>query len=594
VPPGDQRDPSRLEDPRRSSRGRSPAASGQYRLIVSITIAVLALPILVDLVVSGRKRVFAYLAADSFYYLQVARNVVHHGSVSFDGRHATNGFQPLWQGVLSAAQGGASLLGVGPTGMLYASLLIGLGVLVGAVVLLASAFRAGYGHLTPVFVIVPLGFYAVLFAPIWIYSGALRSSGINPFEGPMPLYGTLWSYVNGMETPLVVAAFALLAWAFTKRPVSAPRSGLVTGVALSLLVLARLDLVFVAIGVLGTLGACAWIRRDRAVFRLAATAGVVVTVVLVAYVIVNRLYAGSWLPVSGTVKTTFPNPTLGNWQDLRSLLEHPTFLGPERWYRQFPTIVGALIAAAFLGTSRLPTLLRSRLESPLDRYRLLLSGTATGVIALSAYDFFFVANYNQGHWYYPVTTLFVSLAILDWLAKFRTPSVLVITTCVIVTLVAFVTLGRRADYHVRMADFYFRGAPLLTASYHGNVPNLLEVDDGIDLYALNAEGMSGVGLTLDQQGVQAYRADRLLQLAVQRGFGDIVSLDYLNATGLTDQTSSSALRARMEQLLTRPGHSAPNLSGYDFSVERRLPPGVLATQWPGTDGSYVVIRVRSR
>ena len=559
---------------------------------MSITIAVLALPVLVDLIVSGRKRVFAYLAADSFYYLQVARNVVQHGSVSFDGRHATNGFQPLWQGVLSAAQGGASLLGVSPTGMLYASLLIGLSALVGAVVLLASVLRAGYGHLTPLFVIMPLGFYAVLFAPVWIYSGALRTSGVNPFEGPMPLYGTLWSDMNGMETPLVVAIFALLAWTFTKRSVNAPRSGVVTGVVLSLLVLARLDLGFVAIGVLGALGASAWIRRDRALFRLAASAAAVVTVVLVGYVLLNRVYAGSWLPVSGTLKTTFPNPTLGNWKDLRSLLEHPTFLGPERWYRQFPTIVGALAAAAFLTCARLPTLLQSRLEAPLDRYRLLLCGTAAGVIALSAYDFFFVPNYNQGHWYYPVTTLFVTLAILDWIAGLRTPSVLVITACVILSLVAFVTLGRRADYHVRMADFYFRGAPMLIASYHGHVPPLLEFDDGIDLYALDAEGMSGIGLTLDQQGVQAYHADRLLQLAVQRGFGDIVSLDYLDATGLTDQTSSSALRERMEQLLTRPGHKPPNLSGYDFSVERRLPPGALATPWPGTDGSYVVVRAR--
>jgi len=31
----------------------------------------------------------------------------------------------------------------------------------------------------------------------------------NPGEGSEPLYGTLWSYVNGMESPLVLLAFAL-------------------------------------------------------------------------------------------------------------------------------------------------------------------------------------------------------------------------------------------------------------------------------------------------------------------------------------------------------------------------------------------------
>ena len=34
---------------------------------------------------------------DAFYYLQIARNVMHGFGTTFDGFHKTNGFQPLWQ-----------------------------------------------------------------------------------------------------------------------------------------------------------------------------------------------------------------------------------------------------------------------------------------------------------------------------------------------------------------------------------------------------------------------------------------------------------------------------------------------------------------
>jgi hypothetical protein len=564
------------------------------RLIVGASIAVLAVPVVVDLLASGRKRVHAYLAADAFYYLQVARNVVDEGSVSFDGRHATNGFHPLWQGVLSVEQGVASLLGAGRTPMLYVSVLTGLLVLVGMLLLLAAAMRTAYGRLTPLFVIVPVGVYALAFAPVWIWSGGLRDSGINPFEGPMPLYGTLWSYANGMETPLVLAAFALTTYLVVRRWGTGVRVGAVLGASLALMVLARLDTALIAAGILGVFALAAFVRRDRA---LATTVGGAVAVlggVLLVYVVVNKVYAGAWLPVSGTLKSTFPEASLGNWRDLRSLFEDPEFLGPVRWYRQFPMVVPALVAIVFVATARMPTLLRSSLEDARDRYRLLLVGTAVGVVALSAYDFFFVPAFNQGHWYYPVATLFVTLAALDWCARVDLSRrvVVVAAACVLVSALVFVTLGRRDDYHRRFADLWFDGAPALLAAYPDGVPPVLEFDDGIDVVALETQGLSGIGLMLDDEAIEAYEDDRLLDLALERGVDRIASLAYFDATGLTKDTPSDELRERIAMLLTRPGEPPPDLSGFEFEVEHRLAPGALSTPWAGSDGSYVVIRVR--
>lgn len=564
------------------------------RLIVATTIAVLVVPVVVDLLASGRKRVHAYLAADAFYYFQVARNIVDEGSISFDGRHATNGFHPLWQAVLAVEQGIASVVGADHTPMLYVSVLTGLLVLVGMLLLLATVLRTAYGRLTPLFVILPVGVYALLFAPVWIWSGALRDSGVNPFEGSMPLYGTLWSYANGMETPLVLGAFALVAFVVVKRWGTGWRVGALLGCALTLMVLARLDTALVAAGILGVFALAAFVRRDRDLGQTIAAAVAVLGVVLALYLVVNKLYAGAWLPVSGTLKTTFPDGSLGNWRDLRSLLEDPELLGPVRWYRQFPMVFPALVAIVFVATARLPTLLHAPLDSARDRYRLLLVGTAVGVLALSAYDFFYVPAFNQGHWYYPVATLFVTLAALDWCARIDLSRrvALAAAACVLVSALVFVTLGRRDDYHRRYADFWFDGAPAVAASYPNGAPAVLELDDGIDVAALRTQGLSGVGLMLDDEAIAAYEDDRLLDLALDRGVDRIASLAYLDATGLTKDTPSDEIRERVEALLTRPGEAPPDLSDLEFEVERRLPPGTLSTSWSDSDGSYVIIRVR--
>ena len=568
------------------------------RIVLGATVAVLALPVLVDLLASGRKRVHAYLAADAFYYLQVARNVVSNGRLSFDGNHATNGFHPLWQAVMVAEQAGASVLGIDHTPMLYLSVTTGLVFLVGLVLLLAGSLRLAYGRLSPLFVLLPVGMYALLLAPVWIWVGGLSEAGVNPFEGPMPLYGTLWSYANGMETSLVLLCFALALWTVVRRRLDTASAGARVGAALALMVLARLDTALVAAGVMVMFGAAAWFRRDRGLAIAVRAALLVLGAVMLVYLAVNRAYAGAWLPVSGTLKSTFPSASLGNWRDLQEFWEHPDFLGPLRLYRLFPEVVPTLFAIVFLAFARVGRIVGVREWTARDRCRLFLVGTALGVVAIAAYNFFYVPNYNQGHWYYPVNTLFVMLVVLDWTSRieFSSTSVVpVVTVIVVVGLVTFVTLGRRADYHARIADFWFDGAPALRAAYgDGNVPPAIELDDGVDVVALRSQGLSGIGLMLDHAAIHDFEHDRILDLALQRGIDRIVSLNYFDATGLGLNTASDEIRSRVEELLRRPGARPPDLSEYEFSIERAIRPGVLRSPWKGNDGSYVVIRFRRR
>src|SRR5215212_1131971 len=76
----------------------TPARLG--RLVIASAVALLVVPIVADVIVSGPSRLFGYVASDTFYYLVVARHI-REGVVAFDGVHPSNGFHPLWQALVS-------------------------------------------------------------------------------------------------------------------------------------------------------------------------------------------------------------------------------------------------------------------------------------------------------------------------------------------------------------------------------------------------------------------------------------------------------------------------------------------------------------
>src|SRR5439155_21617987 len=190
--------------------------------------------------------------------------------------------------------------------------------IVGALLLILAAHRRAFGRLNPLLAILPVGIYAVVIGPLWI-AYAVHPAQRNRYEGSLPLYGTLWSYVNGMESALTLLAFGVLLWLVVARPLHGARTGLVVGAACGLLTLARLDHAIIALGVLAVVWAVAVRQRDRRAGAAVLTALVVLGAVIAAYCAWNLAYAGTVLPVSGALKLTFPRPTLGNARQLRTL-----------------------------------------------------------------------------------------------------------------------------------------------------------------------------------------------------------------------------------------------------------------------------------
>jgi hypothetical protein len=127
------------------------AAPTRDRVLVGLAAGGVALPPLVDLLWNGWERVFGYLAADSFYYFTVARNLASGAGVSFDGEYATNGFHPLWQLYTALFYAVTSLTGLGESAFLVGVFLSSLLLTALATVLLGSCFRLALGRVPAAF-----------------------------------------------------------------------------------------------------------------------------------------------------------------------------------------------------------------------------------------------------------------------------------------------------------------------------------------------------------------------------------------------------------------------------------------------------------
>jgi hypothetical protein len=550
------------------------------RLVTSGALAVLCGPVIADLAVSGRRRPFGYLAADSFYYLTVARNWATRGRISFDGVRPTNGFHPLWQAVLAGVYWCCDRLGLGNLAVLYVVVLLCLVLTAIALVLLLATIRKAHGGLNPLLALTPFGVYALVAAPVMIAFERHPRTQLNPFEGTLPVYGTIWSYVNGMESPLVLLALGAMLWLAVSKPPLSIRNGLLLGASASAMILARLDHGAIALPLMA--GSIAWAaRRDiRGAVRGGLAATALVVAILGAYLAWSHHYAGTWLPVSGGYKSTFPSP---NGEAVRavSTLWRTRWDGPHNidlFWREAQLLLPMALAASYLVWLAV-VLVRGRavpLLTERGRLQCALAGAASGVLLLGVYDFMFVRLLYQGHWYVPASVAFMTLAAADMLhgraaigrkRLHRVPPRVAVLVATLTGIALFAACQLRS-YHDKYADFFFVVAPRVRADLAAEPPRLLSFDDGIDAFALGFPTMSGTGLMVDSEAARAIRRDELFALAVARGFRHFSSVVYFDPTGLTPESPDSVLRARVAAYFPH-----EDFSRFKFRVDYVAPRG---------------------
>ena len=507
----------------------------------------------------GTDAAFLYFAPDAFYYLQIADQAARTGLHAFDGVHTTTGFHPLWGFLLSAAFTHVPSLAPKNAQLLF-TLALSTSLVAAGAGLLAFAFTRFITNATLAFLMLVPGIYYLVFG--WAF----------------PPAGSIWSFINGLETPASIFAFALFALLLPASDDEAPSTGRLVAwsFALALMVVARLDDVFLVAAVV-----IAVARRDtrwksRAVNAVAV--GMAPAITVVAYLAYNVAVSGHMFPSSAVVKEG--SSLLANLH-LMALPFAPfgmMLVGADGW----PLVAAKSLHLLFPLAVAVMFLMRRRTLS--------LELLALYVIVKSVYNLAFVWLWHQGFWYFPlpllIAGLFIAIELCQHLQNARPTGASPLASrrshfyaigiiAVALLAIPFVSQGGAVGWAVFAAvaalgciialwgpsqwwvisaltawGLFLASADVLNRSAwkYGEqytrfwsereslrrqfqasplASPIVEFDDGVVTYGLSIQGMSGFGLAADSDAVAAKGAGRLLDLAYERGFRNIASLYYV-------------------------------------------------------------------
>ncbi len=254
---------------------RAPRGGWAFR----VALAAVAASCAVFVLAAGTPRLLTVVPDDAAYYFEIAENAAAGRGLTFDGLNRTNGFQPLWLAVLvpvCAVHRGE------PETMLRIFLLLQIALLSGAGALIHSLLARYY-------------------RPSVAFLG-----------GMLFVFAVFLPAVNGMESAILVFCLALALRDAARSALVVGGSGkrhLLFGLLLGLIVLARLDMIFVPVVV----GAACLVRivaerqrRGAAARRLLGLAAGVALVVG-PYLAFNLVSFGGMMPMSGMLKSSFPS-----------------------------------------------------------------------------------------------------------------------------------------------------------------------------------------------------------------------------------------------------------------------------------------------
>lgn len=307
-----------------------------------------------------------FIADDIYFYLEIARNLAQGKGQTFNEIYSTNGFHPLWLYLLMIWD--KALLVVNPEVLKSAShpLPLSLALLWGTAGVLWKV--AKLQRLNPAILILPL-------------------------VGYLCFFGHLYSEVH-----LYVFLLSLLIYFLEIGKYQSARDGFIFGLLIGLTFLARLDLAFVLLGLIITL----WWRCNRSTYLIWVLAGAASSVA--PYLTANLFFFDSLLPVSGWLKSSFPQ--IYPFEHFRGLryfggasLE---LLGYNVTVGLTPIIVGAFTFLA----------LRSR-PGFMERFPIFL---LFGAILHFAYTALFTRFATEWYWYYGAHQLLLAFS-LAWLAR---------------------------------------------------------------------------------------------------------------------------------------------------------------------------------
>ena len=211
----------------------------------------------------------AFIADDSYFYLVISRNLALEGHQTFSGIMSTNGAHPLWLYLLTAYSWVVSqLFGHETLNSPEFALPLSIALLAGGCIVWWRIGRILRIH-QPTLVFVPMAF--------------------------ITFFGVLYSEIH-----LLFFTLSLLILSVIRRDAGTRMGYIQIGVLSALVVLSRLDTIFL----IGALGVLLFIS-DRDI-RGPAIMSLTFAAIALPYVVSNYLIFGHPVPISGYIKSTFP------------------------------------------------------------------------------------------------------------------------------------------------------------------------------------------------------------------------------------------------------------------------------------------------
>jgi hypothetical protein len=222
------------------------------------------------------RHILVRITDDASYYMTTARNIANGEGMSFDGIHPANGFHPLWLVVLVPL----FFLHEPPETMIRLVALL-------QTVLLSLAY------------LVFVRTQARLFS--------LRTAALS---GILFVYFVFLPCINGMESALLVSLIVVMysyALRIARSELNSPRAALF-GIILGFVLLARLDMIFIPLVLLGCFAGPILNRQTRSrTLTVMLVGGIATCGVVAPYLAFNYWKFGAVVPISGALKSSFPH-----------------------------------------------------------------------------------------------------------------------------------------------------------------------------------------------------------------------------------------------------------------------------------------------
>ncbi|OAF05134.1 hypothetical protein AYJ54_22030 [Bradyrhizobium centrolobii] len=431
-------------------------------------------------VANGSNSYVGLLEDDHFYYTVIANNLVALGKLSYDGAIVTNGFHPLWLGVVVVLR----LLCGGLGDSFYVAL---------AFVALASMILT----------------YELSLRFARLLGTSVGAASVIAVIGSL---GTAQLLTTGMECTVAVPAFLWLLIEIARGGPTSFRRALKLGFIASLAVLARLD---IAIAVAMMLGGFMILARPSLAEVLRVGAGFCLGGFLVpAYALFNFAIFSSVLPVSALAKS------LQTAFGLNILYARNVALS---------TVYGPMVAVVLpIGLVAFITLLlrRSRMERSIALWTgglaIVFAFTFFGLNALKSWIFF-------GWYAYPIAAAVIASLAFAWMV-WGEPIVPTRARILVATLMVTGTLASGIRYFIEHGPLWSTNDNSLFAASL-QLADLMRARDGrfamgaiggIMTYALNKPVVQLEGLVEDRRMIEHIRN--------QDDLGDVLreyNVDYL-------------------------------------------------------------------